>query len=73
MSRLEILKLDDGPDGWTKAQLAYDGHLVVPFDFPKSVRYEEFPREQDFLFYLERQAVSLLETYGDAREQRAVA
>lgn len=69
----ELLELRDQLNGWLMVRMAIGGKLAVPFEVPKSVRYEEFPREEDFLSYLERQAVSLLEAYGDAREQRAVA
>ena len=67
---LEILELAaSGPD-YMRARLALDGHLVVPFEIPKSTYIEDFPRPEDFEAFLERQARTLLDTYGDAREQR---
>jgi hypothetical protein len=71
VSRLEILELRfDCPGDYDLARLAIDGHPVTPFEIPKSVRREQYPREADFLKFLERQAISLLATYGDAREQQ---
>jgi hypothetical protein len=71
MRRLEILELAlDRPGDYDFARVAINGHLVTPFEIPKSIRREQFTREEDFLNYLERQALTLLATYGDAREQR---
>jgi hypothetical protein len=74
MSRLEILELSlDRPGDYDLARVAIDGQLVTPFEIPKSIRREQFTRDEDFLRFLERQAITLLATYGDAREQRQEA
>lgn len=72
MQRLEILELTlDRPGDYDFIRVAVDGHPVIPFEIPKSIRREQFTRDEDFLAYLQRQAITLLESYGDAREQRA--
>jgi hypothetical protein len=70
MKRLEILELSlDRPGDYDLARVALDGHLVTPFEIPKSVRREQFTRDEDFEAFLERQAITLLAAYGDARMQ----
>lgn len=61
---LEILELKDESNGWMLARLAYRDRLVPPFEFPKSVMYEEFPDEASFLAYLTRQAETLQQEYA---------
>ena len=71
VARLEILELDLlRPGDYDFVRLALDGQLVTPFEVPKSVRREQFPRDEDFEAFLARQAETLLTEYGDAREQR---
>lgn len=71
MARLEILELDTSRGDYVRARVALDGHLAIPFEIPKSTYVERFPRSEDFEAFLARQARSLLDTYGDAREQRS--
>lgn len=70
MSGLEILELDTSRGDYVHARLALDGHLVIPFEIPKSTYMEDFRTPADFEAFLVRQAVTLLDRYGDAREQR---
>lgn len=73
VKRLEILELTlDRPGDYDFIRVAVDGHPVVPFEIPKSVRREQYVRDEDFLAFLERQATTLYESYGDAREQRTI-
>jgi hypothetical protein len=67
---LTILEFDAYGSDYVHVRVAIDGHLVIPFDVPKSVYVDDFPRAEDFEAYLERQARSLLAAYGDAREGR---
>ena len=70
---LEILELDTMGSDYVRARVALDGQLAVPFEIPKSTYIEDFPRREDFERFLARQARTLLDTYGDAREQRPVS
>jgi hypothetical protein len=67
---LEILELDTMGADYVRARVALNGHLAIPFDIPKSTYIEDFPRSEDFEAFLARQAQTLLDAYGDAREQR---
>ena len=68
---MEIIELvTDRPGDYDFARVAIDNQLVTPFEIPKSVRREQYPRESDFLAYVKRQAITLLAAYGDARERR---
>jgi len=69
-SRLEILELDTMSSDYVHARVALNGRLAIPFDIPKQTFIEDFPRREDLESYLARQAFTLLEVYGDAREGR---
>ena len=69
---LEILELDTMGSDYVRARVALNGHLVIPFEIPKSTYVEDFPRREDFESFLARQARTLLDAYGDARQQRPV-
>jgi len=66
---LEILELDASRSDWVRARVALHGHLAIPFEFSKS-DFMTMTRGDDLEFFLARQARSLLDAYGDAREQR---
>jgi hypothetical protein len=68
---LEILELRAVGEFW-QARTALDGQLAVPFEFPKQTR-SEFPTDEAFEAFLIRQTRTLLDAYGDAREQRPEA
>ena len=69
MQRLEILELDASRSDWVSARVALDGHLAIPFEFAKS-DFVTMMHGDDLESFLARQARSLLDAYGDAREQR---
>lgn len=69
MNGLEILELKSQGE-YFQVRAALHGRLAVPFEFHKSVRTEQFPREADFEAYIARECESLLNAYGDARDQR---
>lgn len=71
MQGLEILELKPVGDYW-QVRTALHGRLAVPFEFPKEVR-AKFPTEAAFEAYLGRQTRTLLDAYGDARENRVEA
>lgn len=66
--RLEILERSEPRDGWITIRCALNNTLVLPFQVHVSdiAHYNE----QQFLDFVERQASSLIQTYGDSREQR---
>jgi hypothetical protein len=66
---LEILELKPAGDFW-QVRTALDGRLAVPFEFPKQTR-SDFRTDVDFEAFLLRQTRTLLEAYGDARENRS--
>jgi hypothetical protein len=66
---LEILELDTHGAEYVRARVAIHGKLAIPFEFLKSDYVEKFRRPEDLEAFLARQAVTLLESYGDAREQ----
>ena len=67
---LEILELDTMGSDYVRVRVALNGSLAIPFEVPKSTYVEDFPRREDFESFLARQARTLLDTYGDARESR---
>jgi len=67
---LEILELDPSGSDYVRARVALHGRLAIPFEFPKSDYVETFRRPDALEAFLARQAETLLERYGDAREQR---
>jgi hypothetical protein len=67
-SGLEILELKPVGDFW-QVRTALDGHLAIPFEFPKQTK-AEFHDDAEFEDFLLRQTRTLLDAYGDAREHR---
>ena len=65
---LEILELNAMGSEYVRARVALHGRLAIPFDFLKS-DYLAFRRADDLESFLARQATTLLDQYGDAREQ----
>jgi len=66
---LEILELDASRSDWVRARVALHGQLAIPFEFSKS-DFMTMTSGDDLESFLARQARSLLDAYGDAREQR---
>lgn len=66
----EILELKKEGEWWY-VQMAINGVPCLPFDVHESIRVEKFPAEEAFLDYLERQAQSMIDVFGDARQQHA--
>jgi hypothetical protein len=67
---LEILELDTMGSDYVRARVALDGRLAVPFEFAKS-DFLDMARRDDLEPFLARQARTLLDSYGDARENRS--
>jgi hypothetical protein len=67
---LEILELNTSRSDWVFARVALNGKLAIPFEVPKSTFVEDFRRSEDFEAFLARQAQSLIDAYGDARDCR---
>lgn len=53
-------------------QMAIDGVLAVPQEIHASVREESFPTEESWMAYLVRSAQSLIQVFGDARDNKIV-
>lgn len=68
MHGLEILELREAGEFW-QVRTALHGKLAIPFDVHKSIR-ERYPHTADFEDFLGRQTRTLLEAYGDARDER---
>lgn len=67
MEKFSLIELDTINHGeYILAQLAVDDVPSVPFHVHKSVR-EKFPKEEDFMAYLERMAKAVIARCGDAR------
>lgn len=67
MEKFSLIELDTINHGeYILAQLAVDDVPSVPFHVHKSVR-EKFPKEADFMAYLERMAKAVIARCGDAR------
>lgn len=69
-SGLEILQLDNLGADYVRVRAALNGRVAIPFEIPKSTYIEDFPRSCDFEAFIARQVQTLLDAYGDAREQR---
>jgi hypothetical protein len=69
-SGLEILELDASGSEYVRVRAALNGQLVVPFEFLKSDYVETFRRSDDLESFIARQAQTLLDQFGDARECR---
>lgn len=61
---------DPADSEWFVAQLAIDGVLGVKFSVPTPYVLSKGSDEQGLGEYLERQARTMIERYGDAREPR---
>jgi len=70
---VELIHFDKDPsDGeWYLAQLACDGTLGISFSIPTPSVYEMLRVSEETLGeYLERQARTMIDRYGDARNPR---
>jgi hypothetical protein len=72
---VELLRLEKDSDDseWYVAQLAIHGTLATTFSVPTPVVWEyleAYDGEAQLMSYLERQAINLIERYGDARSPR---
>lgn len=67
---LEILGLNDLGADYVLVRAALHGRLAIPFEVPKSTYVENFRTQDDFEAFVARQCQTLLDAYGDAREQR---
>lgn len=62
---------DPSDSEWFVAQLAIDGTLAIKFSVPTPYVLDlESKGEEELGSYLERQARTMIERYGDAREPR---
>ena len=68
-SGLEILELDAMGSDYVRTRVTLNGVLAIPFEFLKS-DYVGFKNREEMEAFLERQALTLIESYGDARECR---
>jgi hypothetical protein len=66
---LEILELDTMGSDYVRARVALDGQLAVPFEFAKS-DFIDMQQRDGLEPFLARQARTLIDSYGDARENR---
>lgn len=67
--KVELVRYgQDDPDNseWFVCQLAVDGRLSVPFSIHKA-DWLSYPNEEQRIQMLTRQAIGLLDQYGDAR------
>jgi hypothetical protein len=72
---VELLRFEKDPSDseWYVAQLAVHGTLATTFSVPTPVVWnylDAYNGESQLGSYLERQAVNLIERYGDARNPR---
>lgn len=65
----ELLERSEPRNGWVTIRGAVNGHPAIPFDVHLS-DIENFRTDKEFLGFCERQTVTLVEQYGDVREQR---
>jgi hypothetical protein len=73
--QLEVLSWGQPKDGWQQGvQVALNNKLAVPFDIASADWHSERAKgESSLLQFLCRQAMTLLDNYGDAREGRPIA
>jgi hypothetical protein len=69
--RLEILRVWRSEPGYISVRAALDGRLAIPFEIPEQTYYEDLIDVGTFESFVERQCRSLLDAYGDEREQRS--
>lgn len=67
-SPIELLERSEPRDGWITVSAAFQNRLAVPFQVHRS-EIERMTEDQ-FLSFVGRQAESLIEQFGDARQQR---
>jgi hypothetical protein len=66
--KVEVVLIGQKNGEWRECQLAVNGRLAIPFSVHES-DWRAYDSEDKRLEMLSRQAISLLDTYGDAREQ----
>lgn len=70
MVSLELLERSEPHNGgWITIRCAVDGKLAIPFEVHAS-DLEQYKTDEEFLAFCERQGGTLLEQYGDARQQK---
>lgn len=69
-SRYELISLESHRE-WYLVQFAINGHLTQSFWEHKSVR-DRYPREVDFMSYLQGRADEMYSQFGDIRTQGPV-
>lgn len=67
-----LLKWDGPIDGYYHVEIGIDGVRAIPFSFP-AAHLEKMADETNLGCYLERQARTLIDRYGDARDPRPEA
>jgi hypothetical protein len=66
--KVEIVTIGLKQGEWRECQLAVDGRLAIPFSVHEE-DWRSYTSDEKRLEMLARQSISLLDTYGDAREQ----
>lgn len=66
--KVEIITIGQKNGEWRECQLAIDGKLAIPFSVHEE-DWRAYPTEEKRIEMLARQSISLLDSYGDAREQ----
>lgn len=66
--KVEIVTIGLKQGEWRECQLAIDGKLAIPFSVHEE-DWRSYRTEGERINMLARQSISLLDTYGDAREQ----
>jgi hypothetical protein len=64
---VEIVTIGLKQGEWRECQLAVDGKLAIPFSVHEE-DWRSYRTEEERLQMLTRQAISLLDSYGDARQ-----
>jgi hypothetical protein len=67
-SSVELLERSEPRDGWITVSAAFQNRLAVPFQVHRS-SIDGMTSEQ-FLAFVGRQAKTLINQFGDARQQR---
>jgi hypothetical protein len=65
VAALELIRHQDIGEGWREVQCAINGTLAVPFSFHRS--QVEGMTAEAYMAFLERNAMAMLEQFGDAR------
>lgn len=66
--KVEILTIGRKEGEWRECQLAVDGRLAIPFSVHEA-DWQAYQTDDERIQMLTRQAVSLLDEFGDARER----